>query len=268
MSSQSFMNTGPREWDAETYERVSDPQFGWGLEVLDRLELKGDETVIDAGCGTGRVTQRLLERLPEGKVIAVDGSDDMVDATAKRFKDDDRVTTIPSDLLELTSGLLKRNDCEPAVDVLFSTATFHWISDHERLFERIHDVLQPRGRLHAQCGGSGNVARHATAIVKVASRPEFAPHFEGMRIIWNFATPEETAERLRAAGFAEVSCSLEEKPTQPEDPRAFTRASTMGPHLARLPEELQEPFIDAVLEESGKPLVLDYVRLNINASRA
>ena len=69
------MNTGAREWDAETYDAVSDPQFEWGMEVLDRLELRGDEVAVDAGCGSGRVTAELLARLPNGRVVAGDGSD-------------------------------------------------------------------------------------------------------------------------------------------------------------------------------------------------
>ncbi len=68
------MNSSAREWDAETYDAVSDPQFNWGMEVLDRLELRGDEAVLDAGCGSGRVTAELARRLPRGRLIAVDGS--------------------------------------------------------------------------------------------------------------------------------------------------------------------------------------------------
>ena len=81
------MNTGPREWDAETYDAVSDPQFEWGMEVLERLELRGDETALDAGCGSGRVTAELLERLPEGRVIAVDGSEAMIEKARERLGD-------------------------------------------------------------------------------------------------------------------------------------------------------------------------------------
>jgi trans-aconitate 2-methyltransferase len=261
------MNTGPREWDAQIYDRVSDPQYGWGVEVLERLALAGDECVMDAGCGSGRVTGKLLERLPNGRVIGVDGSNDMIDLAAARFSGEDRVTLIHSDLLEMTPELLEGHDCPAQVDVVLSTATFHWIPDHEQLFRQIHRVLRPGGRLHAQCGGVGNVARHAAAIVTVASRPEYRDHFDGMSVMWNFASPEETETRLRAAGFDEVTTSLEEKPVRPDDPRAFTRASTLGPHLARLPDELREGFIDRILEASGTPLVLDYVRLNIDARR-
>ena len=259
------MNTGPREWDAQTYDRVSDPQFEWGLEVLERLELDGDETVIDAGCGSGRVTERLLERLPSGRVIAVDASADMIKAAAERFEGDPRVTLIVSDLLELGLDLLEEHGAPGQVDVVFSTATFHWIADHDRLFAALHEVLRPGGRLLAQCGGAGNVASHAKAIVTVATRPEFVSHFEGMSILWNFASPEETEERVRNAGFERVSCWLEDKPVTPEEPYAFTTTVTMGPHLARLPEELRRPFAEAVLELEDDPLTLNYVRLNIDA---
>jgi trans-aconitate 2-methyltransferase len=152
------------------------------------------------------------------------------------------------------------------VDLVFSTATFHWVLDHERLFARLREALRPGGRLAAQCGGCGNVAGHAEAIVTVATRPEFAPHFEGMAVLWNFAGPEETESRLRKAGFASARCRLEPKPVTPQRAHEFTMTVTLGPHLARLPEKLRRPFAEAVLERSPDPLTLDYVRLNIEAS--
>jgi trans-aconitate 2-methyltransferase len=249
------INTGPREWDAETYDAVSDPQFKWGMEVLERLQLRGDETVVDAGCGSGRVTERLLGRLPEGKVIAVDGSEAMIDKARQRLGDG--AAYVVSDLSELALP-------EP-VDLIFSTATFHWIVDHDRLFARLRENLVPGGRLVAQCGGEGNVAAHAKAIAAVATSPEYLPHFEGMAAMWNFAAPEPTEERLRAAGFSTARCWLQPKPYTPPDPLRFTMTVTLGPHLARLPEERRRPFAEAVLARCERPLVLDYVRLNIEA---
>jgi trans-aconitate 2-methyltransferase len=252
------MNTGPKEWDARTYDRVSDPQFEWGLEVLDRLELAGDEYVMDAGCGSGRVTARLLEKLPNGRVLCVDASESMIELAREALGD--RAEYLVSDLLELT--------VEEPVDVIFSTATFHWLLDHDRLFARLHAALKPGGRLVAQCGGVGNVADHARAIATVASRPEYAAYFGEMRILWNFSSPEETEERLRRAGFEEVRCWLEDKPVQPDNAYEFTTTVTMGPHLSQMPEELHRPFAEAVLEQTPEPLVLNYVRLNIDARRA
>jgi trans-aconitate 2-methyltransferase len=249
------MNTGPREWDAETYDAISDPQFSWGMEVLERLELRGDERALDAGCGSGRVTEELLKRLPEGSVLAVDASEGMVAKARDRLGD--AASYLVADLSEL--------GVDEPVELIFSTATFHWILDHERLFAQLHAALRPGGRLVAQCGGLGNVAEHARAIAAVATRPQFAPHFGGMSVMWNFAGPEETEARLRAAGFSAAHCWLEPKPVTPADPLRFTMTVTLGPHLARLPEELCLPFAEAVLVESPEPLTLDYVRLNIEA---
>jgi trans-aconitate 2-methyltransferase len=252
------MNSGPREWDATTYDKVSDPQFNWGVEVLERLELNGGETVMDAGCGSGRVTAKLLEKLPNGRVLCVDASESMIEKAREALGD--RAEYMVADLSQL--------EIPKPVDVIFSTATFHWVPDHEVLFSRLHNALRPGGRLVAQCGGEGNVAKHAQAIVSVASRPEFADHFQDMSIMWNFASPEETEERLRNAGFEDVSCWLEDKPVQPEHPYDFTTTVTMGPHLSRLPEEKRRAFAEAVLEVEDDPLVLNYVRLNMNATRA
>jgi trans-aconitate 2-methyltransferase len=249
------INTGPREWDAETYDEVSDPQFEWGMEVLERLELRGNETALDAGCGSGRVSAELLERLPDGRLIAVDGSEAMIAKAKERLGE--RTAYLVADLAEL--------ELEEPVDLIFSTATFHWITDHERLFARLHAALRPGGRLVAQCGGEGNVAEYAKGIAGAAARPEFAPHFEGMSPIWNFAAPDVTEGRLRGAGFVSARCWLQPKPVTPSKPLEFISTVTLGPHLAQLPEELRHPFAEAVLDEVGTPLTLDYVRLNIEA---
>jgi trans-aconitate 2-methyltransferase len=252
------MNSSAREWDAETYDAVSDPQFSWGMEVLDRLELRGDEAAIDAGCGSGRVSAELLGRLPHGSLLAVDGSAAMVSKARERLGD--RASYLVADLAEL--------EVDDQVDLLFSTATFHWVLDHDALFARLRAALRPRGRLIAQCGGEGNVAKHAEVIAAVVARPEFASHFAGATGMWNFAGPEETEARLRAAGFTGVRCWLEPKPVQPADPLAFTSTVTLGPLLAQLPEDLRRSFAEAILAASERPLVLDYVRLNIEAVAA
>jgi trans-aconitate 2-methyltransferase len=248
-------HTGPIEWDAETYDEVSGPQLSWGIEVLDRLELRGDEAALDAGCGSGRVTAELARRLPRGRVIAVDGSAAMVAKARERLGE--RASYLVADLAEL--------DVEEPVDLVFSTATFHWIPDHERLFARLRAALRPGGRLVAQCGGRGNIAEHVEAVAAVSARPEFGPYLAEAAELWNYAGPEETEARLRDAGFAEARCWLEPKPVRPSDPLRFTMTATLGAHLARLPEDLRPPFAEAVIARSRTPFTLDYVRLNIEA---
>jgi trans-aconitate 2-methyltransferase len=250
------MNRGPREWDAEVYDRISDPQFEWSQEVIERLAVRPDETVLDAGCGSGRVTAELARRA--GRVIAVDASEGMVEKARERLGAEADVRV--ADLAELDLG--------EQVDAVFSNAVFHWIPDHDRLFARLYEALKPGGRLVAQCGGRGNVAALVRVIIELAADPRFEPHFRNFEGGWNFATPEETEERLRRAGFEGVRCWLQQKVVRPEEPLAFLRAVTLGPHLARLPEELHDPFVDAVASGMGDPLQLDYVRLNIEARRS
>ncbi|MGZ4131823.1 MAG: class I SAM-dependent methyltransferase, partial [Actinomycetota bacterium] len=147
-----------RDWDAATYDRLRVPMTGWGAEVVGWLELTGDERVLDAGCGTGQVTEFLLDRLPQGEVVALDGSPSMIDKARERFDGDPRVHYLIHDLLEPIP-------IEP-VDAILSTATFHWIPDHDRLFANLAAVLKPGGQLAAQCGGAGNIANVAEALAE------------------------------------------------------------------------------------------------------
>ena len=245
-----------RDWDAATYDRVSTPQVEWAERVLARLPLRGDETVLDAGCGSGRVTQLLLERLPQGHVVAVDSTASMVEH-ARAALDPARATVFQADLVEL--------ELEEPVDAAFSNAVFHWILDHQRLFERLHAALRPGGRPVAQCGGKGNVARLHRVASQLATEEPYAEHLTDWERPWHFAGAGETAERLERAGFTDIRTSLEPYPITPEDPAAFLRTVCLGPHLGRLPEELHERYIDAVCERAGAEL--DYVRLNIDAEK-
>jgi trans-aconitate 2-methyltransferase len=245
----------PREWDAATYDRVADPMTRWGTAVLARLELGGDERVLDAGCGTGRVTELLCERLPRGRVVALDGSARMLEEAARRLeRHRPGVEFVHADLgRPLPLG-------EP-VDAILSTATFHWVPDHDALFRHLAAVLRPGGRLVAQCAGVGNVAS-----VLRAARAE-GEAWEGAH---HFATPEATRRRLEAAGFVEVETWLHEEPTpfaSGEALTTFMRTVILGPHLERMPPERHDAFLAAVAARLGPSPVVDYVRLNILATR-
>lgn len=246
-----------REWDADTYARVSGAQFEWGLEVLDRLDLTGDERILDAGCGAGRVTAALVERFPDAQVIAVDASEAMVRRTRELLGD--RVEAFQSDLVEL--------ELPEPVDAVLSTAVFHWIADHPKLFARLHESLRPGGQLEAQCGGEGNIAEMRAVVDDVSSQAPYAGHFRGWSGPWNFAGPDETQRVLKMVGFAEVSCWLQRKLLHSDEPEAYLRTATIGTHVDRLPDELRDPFVTAVAERLGSPLELHYVRLNISARR-
>jgi trans-aconitate 2-methyltransferase len=230
-----------------------------GREVLGRLKLRGDETVLDAGCGSGRVTEALLERLPEGRVIALDSSASMLAAAHGRLGHD-------NGRLELRHGDLLELELDTPVDAILSTATFHWIGDHEALFARLRAALRAGGQLVAQCGGEGNIDVLRGKASDLLAIAPYAEHFSDWRPPWRYAGACSTRERLLAAGFRAAECWLTSAPRQPEHPREFLTTIVLGPHVQRLPEELREPFMTELLARLGEPVVVDYVRLNIDAT--
>ncbi len=244
----------PRDWNAASYERVSAPLEAMGRDVLDRLELRGAERVLDAGCGTGRVTAALVERLPRGEVIAVDGSPAMVEQARERLGAAAEVRV--ANLVEL--------ELDRPVDAILSTATFHWIADHDALFARLHDALVPGGRLVAQCGGAGNIAALAAAAARVG---ETEPALAGWAGPWHFASPADTEARLRRLGWVDVWTWATTVRVEPDNPREYLGTVALGAHLERLPEARRDAFVGAVLAELDEPAV-EYVRLNILARRA
>jgi trans-aconitate 2-methyltransferase len=238
----------PREWDAESYDRLPIPMTRWGEAVLRRLDLAGGERVLDAGCGTGRVTALLRDRLPRGTVVALDGSAAMIERARERLGED-RMEFVVADLAQPLP-------IEP-VDAILSTATFHWILDHDALFRNLAQVVRPGGRLAAQCGGAGNIVSIDAALREL-----------GVRGKKHYATPEGTEHRLREAGFTDVECWLQDEPTPiPRgDLEPYLTTICLGDLVEGMPDGDRAAFVHEVAIRMPAP-VIDYVRLNIGARR-
>jgi trans-aconitate 2-methyltransferase len=247
-----------RDWDAVAYDRISDPQLRWGAAVLERLSLGGDETVLDAGCGSGRVSERLLDRLPRGRVVALDASATMLDEARRRLAPaGERVSFVHADLVDLTAQTLGG---DAPVDAVFSTATFHWIHDHDRLFANIANVLRGDGQLVAQCGGEGNIA----ALLHIVRR--LGVERAG---IWNYASPQQTERRLQAAGFEDIQVWLHDEPTQfdtAEELTEYLETVCLRQSVGAMPAPQRARFLRDVVD-AMPDRVIDYVRLNIDARR-
>jgi trans-aconitate 2-methyltransferase len=260
--------TGMRDWNADVYHRVSNPQLAWGSLVLMRLPLSGDELVLDIGCGTGRLTEKLIERLPYGRVVAVDLSANML-ATARAYLARRFAPRIAFVHAEATS--LPFNGIANAI---FSTATFHWVRHHDRLFASLFAALQPGGRLVAQCGGGPNLQRIHERCERLMRLSTFAANFSCWSPPWEFADAATTARRLDRAGFTDISTSVAPAPVLQPDAETYKEFVThviCRPHLDCLADAmLRERFIDALTADAAAdspPFELDYWRLNIDAIR-
>src|SRR6266566_3896781 len=241
----------PRDWDADAYDRLPIPMTRWGAEVVGRLDLSGDERVLDAGCGTGQVTRELLRRLPNGTVVALDGSPSMIEQARERL-DDDRVEFVVHDLLDpIPIG---------PVDAILSTATFHWVTDHDRLFANLAGVLRHGGQLAAQCGGAGDTERLANVLRDL-----------GYDLVEDklFAGADETRSRLERAGFDRIECWLHDEPTPipRDDLELYLRTICLGSVLERIPAEERDDVVRRAADRLPDGTI-DYVRLNIRARRA
>jgi len=244
------------EWDAQAYDALPLPHTRWGSRTIRRLRLAGDEAVMELGCGTGRDAERLLDALPGGQVIAVDGSAQMLAQLQQRLRDRmDRVTVLHADLRQPLT-------LDEPVDAAVTVATMHWLPDHDMVFQTVASSLRPGGRFVAEAGGAGNVERFRAAVRAVGGD-------DGGRL-WNFAGIEETTHRLQRAGFTGIEVELVadsavlERGAQFE---AFLATVMLGAQLRELPTHQRHPFVRAVAEQLDEP-VIDYVRLQIDATRA
>jgi len=238
-----------REWDAPAYDTLNAPMNERGNDAVARLALRGDETVLDAGCGTGQVTATLLERLPHGRAIALDGSRAMLDAARERFAGERRVAVVHADL-EQALPL-----AEP-VDAIVSTSTFHWVRDHDALFRHLAAVLRPGGQLVVDCGGAGNIA----GVLAALSELGYADH------PWTYAGVEETERRLRAAGFERTEVRLRPRVSRHTraDLERFLTSVVLRTHVMELGEEAGGALVREVAARlpDGE---LHWVRLEIEA---
>jgi trans-aconitate methyltransferase len=259
-------------WDASTYHRISDAQESWGHETIEYRKWKGNETVLDAGCGSGRLTKILSIKVPHGKVIAVDSDLSMVRLAKENL--------VKFSNIEFTHMDISEIKLEEKVDVVFSNAVLHWILNHKKVFERFCQILNRDGQLLIQCGGYGNLAKTLSILNKVSKSKEFYNYFCNNKDenIWNqtwyFAKKEDTEKILKEIGFRNIQVFIENKEPKfrnKEEYFLFIKTIVLIPYLKYLPNDLlKDKFAKSVVEEietNAKELQwkLDFVRQNINA---
>jgi len=262
------VDTKPVAWNAEVYDRIGTPMRRWAQAVIDDLNLSGHETLLDAGCGSGSVTFDLLEKLPRGKIYAVDSSPTMIEKLTRSVEErgETRIIPIRGDLTDFI--LPEQADCT------FSNAVLHWIPDDDALFTCLLNATKPGGSFRAQCGGGHNIARFMVAVKTVKQRDPFAEYLAGTQDGRTYRSAERAKISMESAGWADVRASIFESPVvfeREDDAVLYLRTIILQDHVARLPEENQEPYLRAVVAETirlyGEPFTADYVRLDLWATR-
>lgn len=260
------------DWDAARYDRVSEPQFEWGRRVIAHLAPRSGERILDLGCGTGRLTVEIAAAVPGGLVLGLDRSEAMLTVARRAVAADGGPGRVASMIFVRGDG--GALPFAAAFDAVFSTATLHWIADHDAVFHSVFESLRRGGRFVAQCGGGPNLQRLYTRAAQVISNEPYSPYFRAWREPWHFALPEQTRAALNRAGFVDIDASLEAAPATFRDRATYAEfigCVCLRHHLERLPPDLQRSFVShltASASADDPPLTLDYWRLNIRARRA
>jgi trans-aconitate 2-methyltransferase len=250
------------DWDANRYHRLSDPQVSWGRRIAARLAPVAGERILDVGCGTGRLTAELAAAAPDVFVVGMDRSSSMLSVHADGPVSYRRVRADGSALPFVA-----------AFDAVFTTATLHWIADHDAAFRSVYQALKPGGRFVAQCGGAGNLRILLERTHALMNSAQYAHYFDAWEDPWEFADVPTTRGRLERAGFTENDVWLEAEPTRlpgAETFADFISCVCVRHHIDRLPAAQRGAFVEALTTSAAAddpPFTLDYWRLNIVARK-
>jgi trans-aconitate 2-methyltransferase len=241
----------------------------WAQQVIDDLGLKGDEVVLDAGCGSGSVTLDLWHKLPNGKIYALDSSPDMINKLRSTLEERSITNIIPMQA-DLTRFTLNEQ-----VDVVFSNAVFHWIPDDNALFGALARATKPGGRLRAQCGGADNNKRLMTATRDVERREPYSQYLAARVDTRKYRSEAQAIEALQRNGWKNAKANVFPSPVEfdkIDDAVLYLKTIILQQQFSSLPGEMGEQFlrevIDEVIMRHGAPFVADYVRLDMWAERS
>ncbi|MBW2490506.1 MAG: methyltransferase domain-containing protein [Deltaproteobacteria bacterium] len=231
------------QWDANLYAQHSGSQYAWGLELIEKLKLTGDETVLDIGCGDGKLTAIIADHLPQGSVVGIDSSKEMIDLAKRRHID------YPQLRLEFSHLDVRELAENNRYDLVFSNATLHWIKHHAPVLLRIKKALKTGGRLLFQMGGRGN-AEQVIATLDTLIKQKWAIYFSDFMFPYGFYGPKTYSRWLADAGLKAVRVELIEKdmPHPGKEGLAGWIRSTWLPYIERVPLHSQELFIENIVE--------------------
>ncbi|MFB3889858.1 MAG: methyltransferase domain-containing protein [Candidatus Bathyarchaeia archaeon] len=259
-------------WNALDYAKNSSNQFEWARELIPKLKLAGDETLLDIGCGDGKVTALLAERVPHGRVVGVDNSEEMLSSARRNYPQGryPNLTFLKMDARELTF--------RKQFDIAFSNAALHWIIDHQTVLACVREALNSQGRLLFQMAGKNNAQSIIAVLEEMISEDTCKPYFKKFTFPYGFYSPAEYRVWLRDAGFKPHRVELIKKDMQLQGREGLAGwiRTTWLPFTERVPENLRGAFISEIadryiaaypMDDNGMVHV-NMVRLEVEATKA
>ena len=233
------------QWNAQDYAQSSSAQAAWAQDLIVKLNLSGNETVLDVGCGDGKVTAEIARRLPDGFVLGIDSSSEMV-----QFANAENLESAIANL-QFACMDARKIDSSRTFDVVFSNAVLHWVDDHPAFLRGASQVLRSRGKLVTSCGGKGNAADVVSVFEALIQQPTWNPYFTNFQFPYFFYSADEYFDWLAESGLQSVRVDL-----VPKDMIHSGRESLAGwirttwmPYVHRVPEARREDLIEEFLKE-------------------
>jgi len=259
------------QWNANDYARNSNAQQKWALELLQKMQLCGNESVLDIGCGDGKITAQIAGQLENGYVHGIDSSAAMIQLAQASYPQ----AEYPNLSFEQMNA--KNISLKTPVDVAFSNAALHWVDDQLAVLIGLYKNLKPGGKIFLQMGGKGNAANILSVLDDLISCEQWRPYFEGFIFPYTFPGDEEYAELLSKVGFETQRSHLLNKNMEHEGVGGIAGwiRTTWLPYTHRVPEDKRELFINLIVNkyiENRPPnsdgiVELAMVRLEVEARK-
>jgi len=230
------------EFDGDKYKRASEHQKSWGNKLIAELEFEGDERILDLGCGDGVLTAELAKVVPDGFVLGIDASDNMIETARK----DHARANVRFELLDINAI-----DFESEFDLVFSNATLHWVKDHHKLLRNVFKALKDGGAARFQFAGDGNCSNLIRILREVMSAKKYSSYFLEFDWPWYMPAVDEYRALLDEAAFAEKRVWSENADTyfrSEEELIGWIDQPSLVPFLGYVAEKDRQRFRDVVVE--------------------
>ncbi len=231
------------KWNPDDYAKHSDAQLKWARGLRQLLNLKGDEAILDVGCGDGKITADFAIAVPNGRVLGVDSSPEMIAYAQKTYP----VSQHPGLSFDVQDA--RRLEIGNNFDLCFSNAALHWVDDHPAFLTRASQALKTGGRLIISCGGEGNAADILSVFADVTTQPQWQSFFTAFKNPYFFHGPGTYRPWLQACGF-----EIQRLELVPKDMTHLGQAgleawirTTWMPFTENVPQAQREDFISAIV---------------------